>query len=198
MLVRPIHHSENIIIPTILSAIEAQRKGTGPFIIAIDGRCASGKSTLAEALGHHLSCPVIHMDHFFLRPEQRTPERLSIPGENVDHERFLTEVMIPLSRGEVFAYRPFDCGTAAMADPVSVPRSPVYLIEGSYSCHPSLRDYYDLRIFLSVDPEEQMRRILRRNGEKMAELFRTKWIPMEEQYFASHAVAACCDLQFTT
>ena len=49
------------------------------------------------------------MDHFFLRPEQRTPERLRTPGENVDHERFLEEVLCPLRAGRVFWYRPFDC-----------------------------------------------------------------------------------------
>lgn len=52
-------------------------------IIAIDGRCASGKTTLSAKLQQLIPCNVIHMDHFFLRPEQRTPERLNTAGENV-------------------------------------------------------------------------------------------------------------------
>jgi len=187
-----------MLISEIDRAIEKLTNRKSRLLVAIDGRCASGKTTLAEELGRRLGCPVIHMDHFFLRPEQRTPERLATPGENVDHERFLAEVLEPLGRGQEFSYRPYDCSTATLVDPIIVPLSNVYIIEGSYSCHPALRAHYDLRIFLSVDPEEQLRRILRRNGEKMAELFRTKWIPMEEQYFAAHAVAACCDLQFIT
>ena len=59
-----------------------------PFLIGIDGRCASGKSTLAEILSHRLSCPVIHMDHFFLPHAMKTPERLAKPGGNADRERF--------------------------------------------------------------------------------------------------------------
>ena len=65
-------------------------------LIAIDGRCASGKTSISTELQNQLDCNIIHMDHFFLRPEQRTPERLNIPGENVDHERFSTEVLISL------------------------------------------------------------------------------------------------------
>ena len=36
-----------------------------PFVIAIDGRCASGKTTLAGRLQKEIDCNIIHMDHFF-------------------------------------------------------------------------------------------------------------------------------------
>lgn len=35
-----------------------------PFLIAIDGRCAAGKTTFAEKLSSIMECSVIHMDHF--------------------------------------------------------------------------------------------------------------------------------------
>ena len=41
-------------------------------IVAIDGRCGSGKTTLAARLQKDLYCRVFHMDDFFLRPQQRT------------------------------------------------------------------------------------------------------------------------------
>ena len=69
-------------------------------LVAIDGRCAAGKTTLAASLQAQLGCNVFHMDDFFLRPEQRTPERLHQPGGNVDFERFLTEVLRPLYDGD--------------------------------------------------------------------------------------------------
>ena len=40
-------------------------------ILAIDGCCASGKSTLGQRLSQAYGCPLFHMDDFFLRPEQR-------------------------------------------------------------------------------------------------------------------------------
>ena len=91
-----------------------------PFLIAIDGRCAAGKTTLAAWLQKETGCNVIHMDHFFLRREQRSSRRLQEPGGNVDYERFLTEVMTPLCRGQAFSYRPFDCKTMAFASPIAM------------------------------------------------------------------------------
>lgn len=40
---------------------------TGMRIIAIDGRCAAGKTTLAARLAKELGGDVIHMDVFFCR-----------------------------------------------------------------------------------------------------------------------------------
>lgn len=48
--------------------------------VAIDGRCAAGKTTLAQALNKRYGYPVVHMDDFFLSPSQRTEERLARPG----------------------------------------------------------------------------------------------------------------------
>ncbi|MCM1182436.1 MAG: uridine kinase [Roseburia sp.] len=167
-----------------------------PRIIAIDGRCASGKTTLAEQLREVLDCTVIHMDEFFLRPEQRTQERLRTAGGNVDYERFLTEVLSPLREGTVFAYRPYDCKRQALAEPIRIVPGELALVEGSYSCHPALWDAYDLRIFLTVEPQEQLRRIRKRNGEQAAEIFLKKWIPMEELYFSAFQIESRCDLHY--
>ncbi len=165
-----------------------------PFLVALDGRCAAGKTTLATQLGRAFSCPVVHMDDFFLRPEQRTPDRLAMPGENIDHERFLVEVLMPLYEGRSATYAPFSCSAQSLGEPTTLPTSPIYLVEGSYSLHPKLRPFYDLCLFLSVDPDEQMRRILRRNGVEKATQFRERWIPLEEAYFDACRVqeAAIC------
>ena len=162
-------------------------------LAAIDGRCAAGKTTLAQTLGGRYGWSVIHMDHFFLRPEQRTPQRLSVPGENVDHERFLEQVLLPLKAGKSFCYRPFDCHTLAFGEPIRVEPGPVTLIEGSYSCNRALWAYYDLRAFLTVTPQLQRRRIRERNGEEGLNVFLEKWIPLEEAYFARAELERRCD-----
>ena len=89
-------------------------------IVAIDGKCTSGKTTLASKLAELYDCNVFHMDDFFLRPEQRTPERFAEVGGNVDYERFWEEVLLPLKTGKAFSYRPFDCSTFTLAAPVTV------------------------------------------------------------------------------
>ena len=72
----------------------------GPAILAIDGRCASGKSTLGQELAEKWNASLFHMDDFYLQPHQRTEERLAEPGGNVDRERFLKEVLLPLRSGQ--------------------------------------------------------------------------------------------------
>ncbi len=164
-------------------------------IVAIDGRCASGKTTLAAAIEKLSGCSVIHMDDFFLRPEQRTAERLALAGGNIDYERFETEVLLPLKSGCDFSYRPYNCHDRSLGEAVSCRNGRVTVIEGSYSCHPALRRYYDLSIFLSITPEVQLERIRIRNG-RSAENFQNIWIPMEEKYFSEHDVKNKCDMYF--
>lgn len=62
--------------------IEAYQKvkPAGCGVIAMDGRAAAGKTTLAEELAVTLGGAVVHMDDFFLPGELRTPERLAAPG----------------------------------------------------------------------------------------------------------------------
>lgn len=164
-------------------------------IVAIDGRCGSGKSTLAARLEGKLGLPVVHMDHFFLRPDQRTRERLAKPGGNIDYERFLEEVLNPLAAGEAPVYRPYSCQTGELGAPIALKPSPVVVVEGSYSCHPALWDSYHRRVFLTVDPEEQLRRIEGRDGPDRVRDYREKWIPMEERYFSAFQIEDRCDYQ---
>lgn len=170
-----------------------------PIIIAIDGRCGSGKTTLAAGLKEKNGWRVFPMDDFFLRPEQRTEERFVKPGGNVDHERFLEEILLPLQNGvQTFFYRPFDCQRQDFAEAVSVTAGDVNVVEGSYSCHPALWDAYDLRVFLDVTEAEQERRILLRNGKDSAKMFKERWIPLEERYFEAYRIKERCELCFRT
>ena len=180
-------------VEAVRQAAEALRAGKPVLRIAIDGRCGAGKTTLAACLQELWDCDVFHMDDFFLRPAQRTAERLREAGGNVDYERFLREVLDPLEEGRVFSYAAYDCKTRSMKPPVTVTPKPIRITEGSYSCHPALWDRYDLHVFLTVDPEEQLRRISLRNGADLR-VFREKWIPMEEQYFSVCRIAERCEL----
>lgn len=188
------------ILPAVAAAIEQARRdrAVSPLLVAIDGRCGSGKTTLAATLQEQFGYPVVHMDHFFLRPEQRTAERLQTPGGNIDHERFLAEVLRPLRETGSCVYRPYNCQTGQPDADRHIPAAPVCIIEGSYSCHPALWDRYDLRLFLSVGKEEQLRRITARSGEAAAEVFRERWIPLEETYFTAFRIAERCDLRLAT
>ena len=49
----------------IRNAMDQRLKEKESILIAIDGRCASGKTTLAAQLHEQTDCDVIHMDDFF-------------------------------------------------------------------------------------------------------------------------------------
>ena len=179
----------------VSGAIDAALEKNGLTIqvnIAIDGVCGGGKTTLGEALAQRYDCNLFHMDDFYLRKEQRTPERYAQPGGNVDYERFKEEVLDHLADEEGFTYRPFDCGTMDLGEPRTVSHKRLNIIEGSYSCHPYFGDIYQVRFFAELSPEEQRARILARNGEEKYKRFVSEWIPMENKYFEAFNIGEKC------
>ena len=185
-------------INVILERIREIQNEKGRCIVSIDGRCTSGKSTLGSCLQEKTGGEMVHMDDFYLRPEQRTKERYETPGENVDHERFLEEVLKPLYETGECAYRKFDPSVMALSDEITyVRKNSIYIIEGSYSQRPDLVPYYDLKVFLTLSPENQLKRVSRRNPDKY-EAFRDRWIPLEELYFRNVPVQKHADLVFST
>jgi len=165
------------------------------IVAVIEGKSAAGKSSLAGLLKEKFSCDVISMDSFFLRPEQRTPERLAEPGGNIDYERFGEEVLRLLKYGGSFSYRPYDCKTGKLIEPVGVDPSPLVVIEGVYSMHPVFTeafDIYDVSVFLGIDSDDQRRRLFERNPN-LLERFINEWIPMENRYFEHFRIPEKCD-----
>ena len=154
-------------------------------VIAIDGRAASGKTTLAKQLALILEAGVIHMDDFFLPGHLRTPARFAQAGGNVHYERFREEVLPRLSVRASFEYRKFDCSKMALGRHCTVAGSRWRIVEGAYSMHPEFGDYADLKLFFDISPEKQMERIRQRNGEQKAVIFASRWIPLEENYIRS-------------
>jgi len=192
---RVVSESSTSILPFLKALDSALETATPekPVLVAIDGNCASGKSCLGTALAAAYGANLIHMDDFFLRPEQRTPARFAAPGGNVDYERFRTEVTEPLVSGKAFSYQVFDCRTMSLGDYIKVEPKALTVVEGSYSQHPYFGNPYTFRVFLRCSAEEQMRRILRRNGEIMAKRFRNEWIPREEAYFSAFSLEESAD-----
>ena len=166
--------------------------GKDTVIVAIDGSCAAGKSTLCTFLQENFDCNVFHMDDFFLTPDMKTDDRLSQAGGNVDYERFREDVLSPLLTAAPFSYRPFDCKTFTLSEPISVTPKKLTIIEGSYSMHPYFGDVQDVRIFLESSKEGQSQRILVRNGPEKWKQFEDVWIPMEEKYFEEFGIRKKC------
>lgn len=163
-------------------------------ILAIEGGSASGKTTLARLLSEAYGAGVIHMDDFFLRPEQRTQERRLEPGGNLDRERFAAEVLPSLMKHETVLYSPFRCATGTPGAPRRVAPTSLIVVEGAYAAHPAFGRYYDILAFADVDPLVQKERILHRNTPQSAACFFDTWIPLEETYFKHFSIKEKSDI----
>lgn len=160
-----------------------------PYVIGIEGMSGSGKTTLGKLL--HREFPdsnLFHMDDYFLQPYQRTPKRSNEIGGNVDYERFMEEIILHLEDADGFHYRTYDCHTQTLSSEIHMTSKPLVIIEGVYSQHPYFGEPYDLLIFCEISEEEQKRRVLKRNGTKMLELFVDEWIPKENLYFKTYCI----------
>jgi len=170
----------------------------GGVLVAIDGKCGSGKTTLASFLVQKYGGRVVHLDHFFLPPELRNAARLSMPGGNFHKERFLKELAPTLSSPRVFeqsvCYNAYSCQSGKLCE-VSLPPAPLTIVEGSYSLHPDLQYLYDIKVFCTVSDDEQARRIKMREGKNPQKeaLFFSRWIPLENRYFEAFNLPESCD-----
>lgn len=172
-----------------ICAIDRQLQKSGSAIIAIDGGSGTGKSTLAQKLSEIFPASVVHMDDFFLQNFQRTPERLSEPGGNVDYERFEKQVVSKLDKKASFSYDVFDCAKGSLCGKRKIAPNPLLIVEGAYAMHPRWStDLFDLSIFLSADLSTRLTRIETRNGSFMRKRFESEWIPKENRYFSTFSV----------
>src|SRR5690625_2539840 len=174
---------ENTYFQPVIQALKKLSTNAKQKIIAIDGRCGSGKTTMSQIIQEAIDCNIIHMDDFFLPGAMKTNERHTQPGGNVHYERVKSEVLEPWKNNpeDSLSYQPFNCSTQTLDSSVYIPYKQLNIIEGVYSMHPALINFYDYKIFLTVDKSVQIDRIKKRNPEKL-QMFLDQWIPLEERY----------------
>ena len=138
-------------LSALLSAALAQ-KPTRPLVLALDGRCGSGKTTLANGLAAQFpGCTLLRTDDFYLPPARRSPDWAHTPCANMDLTRLRDEALRPAYAGQPVAYRAYSCRQGAYLPPVQLPAQPLVILEGSYSHHPLLRPYETLRVFVTCN-----------------------------------------------
>lgn len=157
------------------------------LLLAIDGRCGCGKSSLGAELAKCLDANLFHMDDFYLPFRQRVENWQEIPAGNMDLTRFLTEVLEPALNGQEILYRAFSCPQRRYLQEKRLPPKRVNIVEGSYSQHPFLADAYDVKLFVTAERSIQEARLQAREGDHY-KAFEEIWIPMEENYFRHFSI----------
>jgi len=183
---------------TDLLAAALEQQPTKPLVLALDGRCGSGKTTLANALAQQFPASIVlRSDDFYLPPAQRVPGWEKTPCANMDLARLREEALRPAYGGRTVQYQAYSCREGAYQPMRKLPTQPLVILEGSYSHHPLLAGYETVRVFITCSKEEQARRLQAREGERY-ENFAARWIPLEEGYFAAYKIEEIADFVVDT
>ena len=155
--------------------------------VGIDGPGASGKSTLAAGLAAALPEAVLVEGDDFYRPES-DPNRSEIEiAALFDLSRLASQVLIPHTEGRDLHFQRYDWETGSLGDWAAGANGTPLIVEGIYSTHKILRDYYDLRIWVSAPRAVRLARGLERDGEEARSKWVDVWMPAEDRYIAEQA-----------
>ena len=166
-------------------------------LIGLDGRIASGKSSLAARIAEVFGAHIIHTDDYYTPRVSRSAGWQKKAAGNMDLSRLREEVLIPYQNGQPLHTAPFDCQSQQAGKPVDYPADRPLIVEGSYALEDSLRSYYDASFYLELDPQVQRERVAKRNGD-YAPVFYSTWIPLEQVYIDLQHPEAFADVVLNT
>ena len=179
--------AEHPIHPYIIHCLEPLlANAAAPVVLALDGRCGSGKTTMAAALAEQFPDSI-----------DRVPGWEQTPCANMGLARLRDEVLAPARAGKPALYRAYSCREGAYLPVQQLAAQPLVILEGSYSHHPLLAPYEDFRVFMTCSDAEQTRRLQAREGDRYPD-FAARWVPLEEGYFAQYNIEDAADFVMDT
>ena len=159
-----------------------------PVLVALDGRSAAGKSTLAALVAPLVSAVVIDGDDFYSGGSAARWDAMSA-AEKVSHcidWRRQRSALETLARGEAASWHPYDWeaddGTLQQTPVICEPAS-VVILDGAYSARPELADLFDLRVLLDAPAGLRRAQLIEREGEEYREEWNARWDEAEQWYF---------------
>jgi uridine kinase len=168
------------------------------LLVGIDGRGASGKSTLAEALARlSQDTTVVQVDDFYRSESEREARRQRGDreiGDAFDLRRLLDQVIRPLSVDEPATFQRYDWDSDQLAEWKIVEPGGIVVIEGNYSTRAGLREFYDFTIWVDAPHDVRLQRGVERDGEAARQRWLHEWMPEEDRYIASERPSESCDL----
>lgn len=150
-----------------------------PYVIAVEGRSASGKSTLAEVLSAYVpSSVVIHTDDVAWHQSFFDWAALMREG-----------VLEPLHRGKGVAYRPPAWDERGRTGEINVPAGcPAVFIEGVGIARRELMPWIDAVVWVQSDRDRAEELGIARDGaDQAARDFWDEWMAQEDRFLAGEA-----------
>jgi uridine kinase len=174
-----------------------------PVRVAIDGRSAAGKTTLADELAGLLinqgrAVIRVSVDDFRAPPDARYARGIESPEgyyfDSCDLALLRARLLEALGPGGNLRYVTASSDREAdVASPQEhlAPAKSIALIDGVFLFRPGLNEYWDYRIFVDADIEETLRRAQERDiawmgsHEEVLTRYQRRYVPGEDMYIAA-------------
>ena len=168
------------------------------YLVGIDGRSASGKSTFSERLGEAIAAlgspySIIPMDDLF-SPDVYEKEAATSLNPGFDMGWIRSEIIDPLKNGEAVRFQRYDKLTKTMDGWRDIPGKAIIILEGVFTTGRLLGDAHNLRIWLDCPRETLLDRADEREGPGARTVWETKWLPAEDAYIAREKPDSTADL----
>jgi len=161
-------------------------------VIAIDGPAGAGKTTLAHeiflALSPKMSVNVIHMDDLYDGWENALTDDLT---------QFLQYLSAQHQSQEPAKLSRYNWASSSFDPPEVIAPADLLILEGVGSGDKSLQDQFAALIWIDIDPELGVQRVIHRDGQGVR-IQMQKWLGIQQQYFSQHSTREKADFILTT
>lgn len=161
-------------------------------IIAIDGPAGAGKTTLAQiiklALADRYEANVIHMDSLYNGWEGALGPEL---GQTLAH------VVKSHRASSDFHLSFYDWKHAHFQEALEIPAKELLILEGVGSGQSAIRSDLTTLIWIGVDDEVGMARVLERDGDYISTQMQ-RWLTTQAQHFLLEKTEESADFALTT
>ena len=165
----------------IKSLLAAKPKFPNVRIIAIDGPAGAGKSTLAKRIKSNLQeesglkTAIVHMDDLYEGWENALTDQLT--------KTLINQILIPVSLAKNFGYRKYNWFSGSFGDIFEEDSPEILILEGVGSGQKATRRYLDQLIWIDIDAETGLQRVLQRDGDYLENEMRV-WQMRESSHFS--------------
>ena len=158
-------------------------------IIAIDGPAGAGKTTLAKKIAGAISnksVHVIHMDDLYDGWDNALTQSLTRTLES--------NIAKPVFEGKSYEYRKFSWLTMRFEELQRYSAPDVLLLEGVGSGQKVVRKYLDQLIWIDINAEVGLTRVLQRDGDYIESQMRI-WQMRESEHFKQDNTRDCATIR---
>lgn len=161
--------------------LAAKPKFPNVRIIAIDGPAGAGKSTLAKRIKSNLQeqsglkTVIVHMDDLYDGWENALTDQLT--------KTLINQILIPVSLSKNFGYRKYNWLSGNFGEFFEEESPEILILEGVGSGQRATRKYLDHLIWIDIDAETGLQRVLQRDGDYLENEMRV-WQMRESSHFS--------------